>query len=334
MPFGAIYCDWYPLLQNYSGEEQWGMMWIMIMMALVMLIYTRALEAGHNHRWLQKKKKKEKKWPEQSGGLAAATWKEQNAVAEGSVCMRGLCMVSTSGKKACKSSGFLCMLWGCTFFDFNEPLTPLLNSYLMSPETVLCSAGFHTCRALKQHIRSEAESWIIWPGCRMPFCKWQRKSALENTPLPSLLFIWLQRLPLLGCRLQVQQHAKQPTLCFCQGTRLPTTENSQGPTGAVAKHKGNLVSKVNSTLFQVCLKFSAPPVPLLLDTVLVLQKALSNRHKDARPSLSQQTMPFIKWGCCGMLLEHISVMILRNWVKVSLPPAISQFEIWCILESH
>lgn len=49
------------------------MMWIMIMMALVMLIYTRALEAGHNHRWLQKKKKKEKKWPEQSGGLAAAT---------------------------------------------------------------------------------------------------------------------------------------------------------------------------------------------------------------------------------------------------------------------
>ena len=83
----------------------------------------------------------------------------------------------------------------------------------------------------------------------MPFCKWQRKSALENNPLPSLLFTWLQRLPLLGCRLQVQQYAKQPTFCFCQGTRLPTTENSQGPIGAVAKHKGSLVSKSQLHVF-------------------------------------------------------------------------------------
>lgn len=162
----------------------------------------------------------------------------------------------------------------------------------------------------------------------MPFCKWQRKSALENNPLPSLLFTWLQRLPLLGCRLQVQQHAKQPTLCFCQGTRLPTTENSQGLTGAVAKHKGNLVSKVNSMLFRVCLKFSAPPVPLLLDTFLTMQKALSNRHKDARPSLSQQTMAFMKCCCFWMLLEHISAMILRNRVKLSPLPAVSYLETW------
>lgn len=156
----------------------------------------------------------------------------------------------------------------------------------------------------------------------MPFCKWQRKSALENNLLPSLLFTWLQHLPLLGCRLQVQQHAKQPTLCFCQGTRLPTTENSQGPTGAVAKHKGSLVSRVNSMLFQVCLKFSAPPVLLLLDTVLTTQKALSSRHEDARPIPPQQTMAFMKCCCFWILLEHVYVTILRNWVKVSLLPAV------------
>lgn len=52
------------------------MMWIMIMMALVMLIYTRALEAGHNHRWLQKKKKKRvKNWPEQSGMFSSSNMK-------------------------------------------------------------------------------------------------------------------------------------------------------------------------------------------------------------------------------------------------------------------
>lgn len=206
----------------------------------------------------------------------------------------------------------LCMFWSCTFFDFNEPLT-----YLMSPGSVRSGTGFCTSRALRQHIHGEAESRIIQPGCRMPFCKRQRKSALTNNPLPSLLFTWLQRLLLLGCRLQVQQHAKQPTLCFCQGTRLPTTENSQGPTGAVAKHKGDLVSEVNSMLFRVCLKCSAPTVPLLLDTGLTMQKALSNRHKDARPSLSQQTMAFMKCCCFWMLLEHVSVRILRNWVKVS-----------------
>lgn len=179
----------------------------------------------------------------------------------------------------------------------------------MSPQPVLRGASFCTCRALKQHIYGEAEPSIIWPGCRMPFCKWQRKTALENNPLPSLLFTWLQRLPLLGCGFQVQQHAKQPTLCFCQGTRLPTTENSQGPTGAVAKHKGNLVSKGNSMLFRVCLKFSAPPVPLLLDTIPTMQKALSNRHEDARPSLSQQTMAFTKCCCFWMLSQHIPGMI-------------------------
>lgn len=211
----------------------------------------------------------------------------------------------------------LCMFQGCTFFDFTEPLTHLLNSHLMSPESVRSGTGFSTSRALRQHIHGEGESRIIWPGCRMPFCKWQRKSALANNPLPSLLFTWLRRVLLLGCRLQVQQHAKQPTFCFCQGTRLPTTENSQGPTGAVAKHKGNLVSKVNSMLFRVCLKFSAPPVPLLLDTGLTVQKALSNRHKDARPSLSQQTMAFMKCCCFWMLSEHVSARILRNWVKVS-----------------
>lgn len=30
-PFGAIYCDWYPLLQNHSGEKQQGMLWIMVL---------------------------------------------------------------------------------------------------------------------------------------------------------------------------------------------------------------------------------------------------------------------------------------------------------------
>lgn len=229
----------------------------------------------------------------------------------------GCALVSTLGKKHLPHLALLCMLQGCTFFDFTEPLTHLLNSHLMSPESVRRGTGFSTSRALRQHIHGEAESRIIWPGCRMPFCKWQRKSALANNPLPSLLFTWLRRVLLLGCRLQVQQHAKQPTFCFCQGTRLPTTENSQGPTGAVAKHKGNLVSKVNSMLFRVCLKFSAPPVPLLLDTGLTVQKALSNRHKDARPSLSQQTMAFMKCCCFWMLSEHVSVRILRNWVKVS-----------------
>lgn len=30
-PFGATYCDWYPLLQNHSGEKQQGMLWIMVL---------------------------------------------------------------------------------------------------------------------------------------------------------------------------------------------------------------------------------------------------------------------------------------------------------------
>lgn len=89
---------------------------------------------------------------------------------------------------------------------------------------------------------------MAWPQDSL--LKRQRKSALKNNPLPGLLFTWLQCLPLLGCGLSVQQHAKQPTLCSCQGTRLPTTENSQESTGAVAKHKGNLVSKGNSMLLE------------------------------------------------------------------------------------
>lgn len=165
-----------------------------------------------------------------------------------------------------------------------------------------------------------------WRGRVLNHMAWLQDALLQmaeeisppKKTLPSLLFTWLPRLLLLGCRLQVQQHAKQPTLCSCQGTRLLTTENSQGPTGAVAKHKGNLVSKVNSMLFQVCLKFSAPPVLWLLDTILAMQKALSNRHTDARPSLSQKTIVFIKCCCLWMLLKHISVIILRNWVKVPL----------------
>lgn len=66
-------------------------------------------------------------------------------------------------KKACTASSFimhalgLCVLLGSTFFDFNKPLTHLLNSHLMSPETDVCCC-FHTCRALKQHVHGEAES--------------------------------------------------------------------------------------------------------------------------------------------------------------------------------
>lgn len=100
-----------------------------------------------------------------------------------------------------------------------------------------------------------------------------------------------------------------------QGSRLLKTP--RGPLELLLKHKGNLVSKVNSMLFRVCLKFSAPTAPLLLDTGLTVQKALPNRLKDARPSLSQQTMAFMKRCCFWMLLEHVSARILRNWVKVS-----------------
>lgn len=200
--------------------------------------------------------------------------------------------VSTLGKKHPQHLVLLCLLRGCTFFGFNEPLTHLLNNHLMSPESAMRGASCYTYRAPKQHSHGEAESRIIWPGRRMPFCKWQRKSALENNPLPSLLFTWLQRLPLLGCRLRVQQHAKQPTLCFCQGTRLPTTENSQGPTGAVAKHKGNLVSKVNAMLFRVCLKFSAPPAPLLLDAILTRMPG------QVYPSKQWPLWSAAAFGCC------------------------------------
>lgn len=46
----------------------------------------------------------------------------------------------------------------CCTFDFNDPLTHLLNSHLMSPESVVRGAGFQVCRARKQHSYSKPES--------------------------------------------------------------------------------------------------------------------------------------------------------------------------------
>lgn len=102
-PFGAIYCDWYPLLQNYSGEKQQEILWIMVLSGSGLEwagTPTHVLEVGHRHSM------KKASWSKQGGGIVRMMPKEQNSVSEDARCMRELCFGQHLGGKAFAESGF------------------------------------------------------------------------------------------------------------------------------------------------------------------------------------------------------------------------------------
>lgn len=102
-PFGAIYCDWYPLLQNYSGEKQQGILRIMVLRVLGVLGY---LQVFLKQDIATSGSIKKASWSKQGGGLVRMMPKEQNSVAEDARYMRELCFGQQLGEKAFAASGF------------------------------------------------------------------------------------------------------------------------------------------------------------------------------------------------------------------------------------